>query len=256
MGTIGKVEALRASFFKIKTRIVEESLLENMYGLEPLDKMMPVPVLNEEIALKNISSIGRISENHLAAQRDLAEFRANEDLAEAGPPHHVDSRYDMQLDTRGVGFRTPKPPRSGKQPGSALPSGVHAQSFPKEQLRLKRLRQMQTLYQSTPNVENTYWLKWNTFQVKKFNPSTRSWLALDSVAPPQPFLFFSSLVHLPKNLGMFILGGSDQANNFSSRCLFFAKYQRFVEKPPMLFRRAFFPSTFCILDSCVYVFGG
>jgi hypothetical protein len=55
---------------------------------------------------------------------------------------------------------------------------------------------------------------------------------------------------------MFILGGSDPEDNFSKRTLLFSRYQKFVEKPPMIFKRAFFPSIFCLSDSCLYAFGG
>lgn len=55
---------------------------------------------------------------------------------------------------------------------------------------------------------------------------------------------------------MFILGGSDSDDNFSKRNVYFSRYQRFVEKSPMLYKRAFFSSIFCVGDSCVYVFGG
>ncbi len=74
--------------------------------------------------------------------------------------------------------------------------------------------------------------------------------------PNNKFLFFSSIAHIPKGLGSFVLGGSDVDDNFSKRNLLFNKYQSFVEKPPMIFKRAFFPSMFCISDSCLYVFGG
>ena len=55
---------------------------------------------------------------------------------------------------------------------------------------------------------------------------------------------------------MFILGGSDIKDNFSRRTTLFSKYQRFLDKPPMNLARGFFPSIFCISDSCLYVFGG
>lgn len=55
---------------------------------------------------------------------------------------------------------------------------------------------------------------------------------------------------------MFILGGSDADDNFSKRVVLFSRYKKFVEKPPMIFKRAFFPSLFCLSDSCLYAFGG
>ena len=88
---------------------------------------------------------------------------------------------------------------------------------------------------------------------------------------PHKFLFFSSVCHLPlvRNpssfsvWGMFLLGGSDSSDNFSKRCELFAEYKTFLEKAPMINKRAFFPSV-CVsfqdqkdlgADS-VFVFGG
>jgi hypothetical protein len=70
------------------------------------------------------------------------------------------------------------------------------------------------------------------------------------------FLYFSSVCHLPKGLGMFILGGSDVDDNFSKRNTYFNRYIKFEDKAPMQIKRAFFPSTFCIADTSIYVFGG
>ncbi len=53
---------------------------------------------------------------------------------------------------------------------------------------------------------------------------------------------------------MFILGGSDSEDNFSKRATMFSHYERFVEKAPMIYKRAFFPSLYC--ESGVWVFGG
>ena len=55
---------------------------------------------------------------------------------------------------------------------------------------------------------------------------------------------------------MFILGGSDANDNFSRRVTLFSKYEKFIEKPLMLWKRAFFAAIFCISDSCLYAFGG
>lgn len=52
------------------------------------------------------------------------------------------------------------------------------------------------------------------------------------------------------------MGGSDAEDNFSKRTILFSRYAKFVEKPPMIFKRAFFPSIFCLSDSCLYTFGG
>lgn len=55
---------------------------------------------------------------------------------------------------------------------------------------------------------------------------------------------------------MFIMGGFDDVNNYHNRCLFFSKYKQIYQKPGLSCPRAFFPSVFCISDSCLYVFGG
>jgi len=52
------------------------------------------------------------------------------------------------------------------------------------------------------------------------------------------------------------MGGSDNDDNYSKRVQFFSKYQTFVEKPPMISKRAFFPSLYCSLDHSIFAFGG
>jgi len=42
--------------------------------------------------------------------------------------------------------------------------------------------------------------------------------------PKEPFRYFSSVCHAPEEMGMFILGGSDEADNFSRNNLLFKKY--------------------------------
>lgn len=61
---------------------------------------------------------------------------------------------------------------------------------------------------------------------------------------------------MPSDMGMFILGGSDEADNFSKRCIIFKKYQKMEERVPMIDKRAFFPSVFHIKTAQVFVFGG
>ena len=108
-----------------------------------------------------------------------------------------------------------------------------------------------------PSSDKVYWLKWNTTQVLKWDFFTKRWSPQNQIKPAkQNFLFFSSVAHLPKGLGMFVLGGSDQMDNFSRRVTLFSKYERFLEKPMMLMKRAFFASIFCISDSCLYAIGG
>lgn len=70
------------------------------------------------------------------------------------------------------------------------------------------------------------------------------------------FLFFSSVCHLPVDQGCFLLGGSDNEDNYSKRTQFFCKYAIFLEKAPMINKRAFFPSVFTRLDNCIYALGG
>jgi N-acetylneuraminic acid mutarotase len=101
-----------------------------------------------------------------------------------------------------------------------------------------------------------YWPKWDSFDLYQFDFFRRTWKHYPDIRPQQRFLYFSSICHLPKNLGMFILGGSDADDNFSKRNTYFSRYQRFVEKAPMMFKRAFFASIFSVSDSSVYVFGG
>jgi len=90
----------------------------------------------------------------------------------------------------------------------------------------------------------------------KYDFLNRSWILQPHLQPLQNFLYYSSIVNLPKELGMFLLGGTDQDNNFSRRSLFFSKYKKFFEKPPMLTKRAFFPTVFSMFDQSLYVLGG
>lgn len=69
-------------------------------------------------------------------------------------------------------------------------------------------------------------------------------------------MFFSAIQHLPNDQGCFIMGGSDNEDNYSKRVQYFCKYNIFIEKPQMINRRAFFCSLFNKLDNAVYAFGG
>ncbi len=53
-----------------------------------------------------------------------------------------------------------------------------------------------------------------------------------------------------------MLGGSDNKDNYSKRVQFFSRYINFIEKPPMINKRAFFPTVFAKLDNSLYVLGG
>ena len=90
------------------------------------------------------------------------------------------------------------------------------------------------LYQTTPHSQHCYWPKWDTSEVLKFDFFNKQWVTQADIEYNSNFLFFSSVAHLPKGLGMFILGGFDSSNNYSRRSLFFSKYKRFLEKPPMI----------------------
>ena len=52
------------------------------------------------------------------------------------------------------------------------------------------------------------------------------------------------------------MGGSDNENNYSKRMQYFCKYNIFIEKPPMINKRAFFSTVFSKLENSIYVFGG
>lgn len=120
-----------------------------------------------------------------------------------------------------------------------------------------RCQQLQMIYQTTPHAENIYWPKWGTGSIHRYDFFNKKWVEQENIEHyAAEFLFFSSICHLPKGLGMFILGGSDQMDAHARRATLFSKYHRFIEKPPMIDSRAFFPSIFCISDSCVYVLGG
>eukprot|EP00347_Sterkiella_histriomuscorum_P017020 403350962 len=104
--------------------------------------------------------------------------------------------------------------------------------------------------------KNVYWFRWDTPEVYRLNPDTRKWQIRTDIKNLSKFLFFSSIVHLNNDMGCFILGGSDNENNFSKRVQYFCKYNVMVEKPPMINKRAFFPSIFSRLDNSIYALGG
>ncbi|CDW87855.1 kelch motif family protein [Stylonychia lemnae] len=98
--------------------------------------------------------------------------------------------------------------------------------------------------------------KWNTKDVYFFDAAINKWCYIQEMMPKEPFLFFSSIVFLPKQLGTFILGGLDSSDNYSKRCLWFKKYKVFYEKCPMLRKRAFFSSLYSQIDCQIYSIGG
>ena len=44
-----------------------------------------------------------------------------------------------------------------------------------------------------------FWFRWDTTEVWNFNFPTQTWTLVNGVNPPQKFLFFSSVVHLPES---------------------------------------------------------
>jgi len=104
--------------------------------------------------------------------------------------------------------------------------------------------------------KNIHWFKWDTSEVYKYELDTKQWIQKKEIKTASKFLFFSSIVHLPNEQGCFILGGADNENNYSKRVQYFCKYNVFVEKPPMISKRAFFPSLFAKLDNSIYALGG
>lgn len=101
-----------------------------------------------------------------------------------------------------------------------------------------------------------HWLRWDSNEIYKYDLETKHWVQRHDVKSASNFLFFSNLVHLPNSQGCFILGGADSQNNFSKRVQYFCKYNVFVEKPPMINKRAFFTSTYFKLDNSIIAIGG
>lgn len=67
------------------------------------------------------------------------------------------------------------------------------------------------------NLRNIHWFKWDATEVYRLSPDTREWIHRDDLRIMQKFLFFSSIVHLPNDQGCFIMGGSDNEDNYSKR---------------------------------------
>lgn len=78
----------------------------------------------------------------------------------------------------------------------------------------------------------------------RYDFESKRWCLFVEARPLHKFLYFSSVVHMPSNEGMFILGGSDSEDNFSKRATMFSRYERFVEKAPMIYKKAFFPTLY------------
>ena len=82
------------------------------------------------------------------------------------------------------------------------------------------------------------------------------WQIVHSAKPPKKFLFFSQICHMPDSRGCYVLGGSDFEDNYSKRTLAFHKYQFFMERAPMIFKRAFFTCVYSKIDNSIYCMGG
>ena len=76
--------------------------------------------------------------------------------------------------------------------------------------------------------------KWNSRDVLYFDHDINKWSLVPELQPKDPFLYFASIIYLPKQLGCFILGGVDSSDNYSKRALWLKKYKGFYEKCPML----------------------
>lgn len=67
------------------------------------------------------------------------------------------------------------------------------------------------------SVHNLHWFKWDSTEVFRFKPDTKDWEMRQDLKVTSKFLFFSSVIHLPNDQGCFILGGSDNEDNYSKR---------------------------------------
>lgn len=101
-----------------------------------------------------------------------------------------------------------------------------------------------------------FWFRWDTTEVWHYNFTQQTWSLMNGVNPANKFLYFSSIVHLPMDEGCYILGGSDYEDNYSKRVVYFNKYNNFVERSPLIFKRAFFTSVYSEFDSSIYCLGG
>ncbi len=72
-------------------------------------------------------------------------------------------------------------------------------------------------YSSASNLENKFihWFRWDTTEVYKLDPEKKQWNLRNEVKLAQKFLFFSSICQLQGDQGCFILGGSDNEDNYS-----------------------------------------
>ena len=54
-----------------------------------------------------------------------------------------------------------------------------------------------------------YYPKWGSNLMLKFNYLSKTWDPQKHLQPLNRFLYYSSILNLPKDMGMFILGGTD-----------------------------------------------
>lgn len=89
-------------------------------------------------------------------------------------------------------------------------------------------------YKDPQDAQIIFQFKWNTKDVYYFDSAINKWQYMQDLQPKEPFLYFSSVIFLPKQLGAFILGGLDASDHYSKRSLWFKKFRVFYEKCPML----------------------
>eukprot|EP00347_Sterkiella_histriomuscorum_P015425 403357073 len=99
------------------------------------------------------------------------------------------------------------------------------------------------------------WFKWGSYEAFKFDAKNDRWNKIEA-KPINPYLYFSSIVHLTNQRGALMIGGSDEDANYYRRVVHFENYQIFKDKAPMISKRAFFCSLHCQCTDQVFAFGG
>jgi len=54
-----------------------------------------------------------------------------------------------------------------------------------------------------------FWFKWGTHEVFEFDLKINLWRKRTNLKPAKPFLLFQISISLPKNLGLYLIGGVD-----------------------------------------------
>ena len=130
-------------------------------------------------------------------------------------------------------------PAAVKQPGTDVQTYLDKMDSQILQLRSSASRapqhQLLSMYQQQmPAQDAVFWPKWDTYETYQFDFFRRKWTLVNDIRPTDRFLYFSSVCHMPKQLGMFILGGSDVDDNFSKRVIMFNRYKQYEDKAPMI----------------------